>query len=535
MRLSLFVIFFMLFGVYGQQELAIIPQPKEVSLGTEFFALNNKTRILLAPGEGLEFEAEFLQDRLDNISGYHLPISSKTKNAKGAIRLVFRKGNHPDEYRIQIDVTGIEISAVSAEGIFHGIQSLLQVVHERLNEENESDGVLLPYLDVYDFPNFQWRGMHLDVCRHFFTTEEVKRYIDYLELYKMNTFHWHLTEDQGWRIEIKKYPHLTEIGAWRAGTMVGPHSNHEFDTIRYGGYYTQEQIKEVVAYAAKRHITVVPEIEMPGHALAALAAYPNLSCTGDSFEVGQQWGVYEDVYCAGNDQVFEFLEDVLEEVVALFPGDFVHIGGDECPKTRWESCAKCQQRMVDEGLKDEHELQSYFIQRMERYLNGKGKKIIGWDEILEGGLAPNAAVMSWRGEAGGIAAAGAEHEVVMSPGSPCYFDHYQHAEKENEPLAIGGLNTLEAVYNYHPVPSELTEEKHRFILGAQANVWTEYMLSFAHVEYMALPRMAALAEVLWTNPKQKDYTNFVKRLETQVHLLDYWNTNYCTHFLHETR
>ena len=535
MRYSLLVAFFTLLSVCGQQEFAIIPQPKEVALGTELFELNNKTKILLAPGEGLEFEAKFLQARLEELMELRIPISSKTKNAKGAIRLVYRKGNHPDEYRIVIDGSGIEISAVTAEGIFHGIQSLIQIVNSNRLGQSETDEVELPFLEVYDFPNFQWRGMHLDVCRHFFTTEEVKRYIDYLALYKMNTFHWHLTEDQGWRIEIKKYPRLTEVGAWRAGTMVGPYSNHEFDTIRYGGFYTQEQIKEVVAYAAQRHVTIIPEIEMPGHALAALAACPDLSCTGGPFEVGRQWGVYDDVYCAGNEKVFEFLEDVLDEVVTLFPGEFVHIGGDECPKTRWEACEKCQQRITDERLKDEHELQSYFIQRMERYLNSKGKKIIGWDEILEGGLAPNAAVMSWRGEAGGVAAAEAEHEVVMSPGRPCYFDHYQHDYIEGEPLAIGGLNTLEAVYNYHPIPNELSEENHRFILGAQANVWTEYILSFSHVEYMALPRMAALAEVLWTNPEQKNYDDFVKRLETQIRLLDLWNTNYCTHFLNEVK
>ena len=535
MRYSLLVAFFTLFVAYGQQEVAIIPQPKEVSLGAEFFEMNKKTRILLAPGEGLEFEAKFLQARMEELIGLRLPISSKTKNAKGAIRLTFRKGDHPDEYRIRIDGSGVEISAVTAEGIFHGIQSLIQVMNANHLENNETDEVNLPYLEVYDFPNFQWRGMHLDVCRHFFTTEEVKRYIDYLALYKMNTFHWHLTEDQGWRIEIKKYPLLTEVGAWRAGTMVGPYSNHEFDTIRYGGFYTQEQIKEVVAYASDRHITVVPEIEMPGHALAALAAYPDLSCTGGPFEVGQQWGVYDDVYCAGNEKVFEFLEDVLDEVVALFPGEFVHIGGDECPKTRWEACEKCQHRIATEGLKDEHELQSYFIQRMERYLNGKGKKIIGWDEILEGGLAPNAAVMSWRGESGGVAAAEAEHEVVMSPGRPCYFDHYQYDYIEGEPLAIGGLNTLEAVYNYYPIPKELAAEKHKFILGAQANVWTEYILSFAQVEYMALPRMAAIADALWRVPEQKNFDKFLKDLEKQVHLLDYWKTNYCTHFLNEVK
>ena len=290
-----------------------------------------------------------------------------------------------------------------------------------------------------------------------------------------------------------------------------------------------------MAYAAERHISVVPEIEMPGHALAALAAYPELSCAGGPFEVGKSWGVFDDVYCAGNEEVFTFLENVLDEVVALFPSTYIHIGGDECPKTRWKECAKCQQRITDEGLKDEHELQSYFIQRMERYLNGKGKKIIGWDEILEGGLAPNAAVMSWRGESGGIAAAEAGHEVVMSPGDPCYFDHYQHPNKENEPIAIGGLNTLESVYNYQPIPAELSKNRHDFILGAQANVWSEYMTSFAQVEYMALPRMAAMAEVLWSESDRKEYSDFLERLAVQVTILDLWNTNYCKHYLTELK
>jgi hexosaminidase len=366
--------------------------------------------------------------------------------------------------------------------------------------------------------------MHLDVCRHFFDVDFVKKYIDLLARYKMNTFHWHLTEDQGWRIEIKKYPKLTEVGAWRSGSQVGPYSRREYDSVPYGGFYTEEQIKEVVAYAAARHITVVPEIEMPGHAMAALASYPQLGCTGGPYEVQKGWGVYDDVFCAGNDSVFTVLEDVLTEVMDLFPGQYIHIGGDECPKERWKNCAKCQARMKANGLKDEHELQSYFIQRIEKFVNSKGRKIIGWDEILEGGLAPNAAVMSWRGTEGGVAAAKQKHNVVMSPGSHCYFDHYQ-GDPANEPLAIGGFTTVQKVYSYEPIPAELKPEEAKYILGAQGNVWTEYILKPENVEYMAVPRMLALAEVLWTPKEKRDEADFIHRLENEFPKLEAMNVN----------
>jgi hexosaminidase len=343
-------------------------------------------------------------------------------------------------------------------------------------------------------------------------------------MYKMNTFHWHLTEDQGWRIEIKKYPKLTEVGAWRNGTMAGHYSEQRYDTIRYGGFYSQEDVKEIVAYAAQHHVTIVPEIEMPGHALAALAAYPQYSCTGGPFEVAKGWGVFEDVFCP-KEETFKFLEDVLTEVCALFPGKYIHIGGDECPKVRWKESEYCQQLMKREGLKDEHELQSYFVQRIEKFLNSKGKQIIGWDEILEGGLAPNAAVMSWRGIDGGIAAAKQKHNVVMSPGSHCYFDQYQD-NPEQEPLAIGGYISLEKVYSYEPAPAELSEEEKKYILGAQGNVWSEYIPDFSHVEYLAMPRMCALAEVLWMQPAIKDENNFLLRLKEHFNLLDKMGVNY---------
>ncbi|MBK8227352.1 MAG: family 20 glycosylhydrolase [Flavobacteriales bacterium] len=424
-----------------------------------------------------------------------------------------------DEWHtLHVRPDGISVMAPTEAGLFRGSRTLIQLM------EQGREAGSLPCLTITDWPRFQWRGMHLDACRHFWSVEFTKKYIDLLARYKMNRFHWHLTEDQGWRIEIKKYPKLTEVGAWRKGSQVGPYSRREYDSIPYGGFYTQEQIREVVAYAKARQITVVPEIEMPGHAMAALAAYPHLGCTGGPYEVQKGWGVFEDVFCAGNDSVFTVMQDVLTEVMALFPGEYIHIGGDECPKERWKACAKCQMRMKAEGLKDEHEIQSYFIQRIEKFVNSKGRKIIGWDEILEGGLAPNAAVMSWRGTEGGVAAAKQNHNVVMSPGSHCYFDHYQ-GDPANEPLAIGGYTTVQKVYSYEPVPAELNAEEAKYILGAQGNVWTEYILTPGHVEYMAVPRMLALAEVLWTPKEKRVEGDFIRRLEDEFPRLDAMNVN----------
>jgi len=341
----------------------------------------------------------------------------------------------------------------------------------------------------------------------------------------MNIFHWHLTDDQGWRIEIRRHPRLTEVGAWRSGSMVGPYSDMKFDSIPYGGFYTQEDIREVVSYAARRNVTVVPEIELPGHSLAALASYPELSCTGGPFEVGRAWGVYEDVFCT-KEATFTFLEDVLTEVCDLFPGQYVHIGGDEVPKTRWKSCDSCQARMKSLGLKNEDELQSWFVSRIEKFLNAKGKRVIGWDEILDGGLAPNAAVMSWRGIDGGIAAARQGQYAVMTPGSNCYFDYYQGNPKF-EPLAIGGYTPIEKVYSYEPVPPGLSPSEEQYILGAQGNVWTEYIATTQQVEYMALPRMAALSEVVWSPAGSRDWNYFLGRLLPHLRVLDMLKVNYC--------
>jgi len=390
-----------------------------------------------------------------------------------------------------------------------------------------ANNVSIPAVTIVDKPKYAWRGMLLDVGRYFYSPQFIKKYIDYLGAHKMNTFHWHLTEDQGWRIEIKKYPKLTEVGAWRDQTIVGHlrDKTRKYDGKRYGGFYTQEEIKDIVNYAKNRYVTVVPEIEMPGHSQAALAAYPELSCTGGPFKVSDTWGVHQEVYCAGNEQTFKFLEDVLSEVVTLFPSPIIHIGGDECPKTRWQQCPKCQARIKAEGLKDEHELQSYFIKRMENFLLTKNKNIIGWDEILEGGLAPKAAVMSWRGITGGIAAAKQHHDVVMTPGAYLYLDHYQ-GDPSQEPLAIGGYTTLEKTYSYDPTPVELTADEAKYIKGAQANVWSEYIPTPEHAEYMMMPRLAALSEVAWTKPQNKNWEDFKRRMQQEYKRYDAMGYNY---------
>lgn len=502
------------------QEFALVPYPVKAEKLSKGFVITEQT-VIVSSKESWDF-AVMLQEKISSHFGLKLPVKDENARVKtNFIRVWFNSDTLASSYTLESNPQYIEIYAGDRAGLFYGITTLTQLFPDSPADRN------IPGVFIHDYPRFSWRGMHLDCSRHFFTIEEIKKYLDYMSLYKMNVFHWHLTDDQGWRPEIKKYPLLTQISSQRKETLVGrPSANNCYDGNPYGGYYTQEEMKEIVAYAAKRHITIVPEIEMPGHALAALAAYPQLSCTGGPFETGTYWGVYDDVFCAGNEETFRFLEDILTEICEIFPGTYIHIGGDECPKIRWEKCPKCQQRMKDEKLKDEHELQSYFIQRIEKFLNAKGKQIIGWDEILEGGLAPNAAVMSWRGTQGGIEAARMKHYAVMSPGNPCYFDHYQHSDKEKEPLAIGGYNPLAAVYAYEPVPEELNAEEATYIMGAQGNVWTEYMPVFSHVEYMALPRMAALSEVLWSPASERNYEDFLRRLRNQIKQLDIMGANY---------
>jgi hexosaminidase len=458
-------------------------------------------------------EHKFLQ----KIEEFGFPMHKKGLGIPAKINITSSKS---EAYELNILCRDISITG-SEKGVYNALQTLHQL-YENYNGN-------IPCMMIIDSPRFAYRGMHLDVSRHFFSVDEVKKYINYLSKYKFNKFHWHLTDDQGWRIEIKKYPLLKKIGGSRSGTFIGKQTDAlgagKYDKTIEEGFYTQDEIKDIVAYAASKYIDVIPEIEMPGHSLAAVAAYPWLSCANKTVQVGQRWGVFDEVYCAGNDSVFNFIENVLEEVMVLFPSKYIHIGGDEVEKTSWKECAKCQSKIKKENLKDEHELQSYFVQRIEKYLNKNNRSLIGWDEILEGGLSPNATLMSWRGEDGGIAAAKLNHDVIMTPGKPLYFDHSQN-KYQDEPLNIGGNNSYTQVYNYNPLPSLLPTDKFTFILGAQANVWTEYITDFRQVEYMIFPRMQALSEALWSDFKQKKIQDFQLRLGKDLAKFDQRNINF---------
>jgi len=507
----------------GQKQIvSILPEPVEVQLEKGRFSISSETLICVDNQKTSNQDAEVFNEYLSMYYGFSLAVSqSQPRDSNIIIVKSIVDPQMPDDaYRLHVSKKSILIEGKGA-GIFYAFQTLKQLLPAQ-----KSEPLRIPRIKIYDYPQYSWRGMHLDVCRHFFTPAEVKKYIDYLSFYKMNKFHWHLTDDQGWRIPIDKYPKLTSVGGYRNGTLIGHAGDtlQKFDTIRYGGFYTKEEIRDIVAYAERRHIQVVPEIEMPGHALAALSAYPEYSCTGGPFQVERSWGVFEDVYCT-KDKTIQFLKDILSEVMDLFPGKYIHIGGDECPKVRWQKCKECQKIMKREGLKDENELQSYVIRTIEKFVNSKGKTIIGWDEILDGGLAPNAVVMSWRGTEGGIAAANLKHDVVMCPGSYCYFDYYQ-GDTLTEPMAIGGYVPLEKVYSFNPMPDSLSVDQKKFILGAQGNVWTEYITSFDRVEYMAIPRMIALSEVLWSKPDSRNYENFNVRLQKHTSLLDMMNVNY---------
>lgn len=515
MKYRLLTLFLLIFATAFSQN-TIIPKPQNIEIKDGFFEIPKDFTVNIG-----NFDSDKILSEL-NLFNYSKSnfIKSKRKSSHISFGILPPKTGerHPDFNTIQIKKNEIIISSNSDTGKFYAINTLNQILNEYKNSGK------IPLMTVEDYPKFDWRGMHLDVCRHFFTKDEVKKYIDYLAMYKINTFHWHLTDDQGWRIEIKKYPKLTEIGGWRNGSMLGHYAEMRFDNERYGGFYTQDDIREVVKYAAERHINIVPEIEMPGHAVAAISAYPWLSCTGKQIEVEKKWGVFDDIFCP-EEETFAFLEDVLTEVMELFPSKIIHIGGDEAPKTRWKECTHCQALIKKEGLKDEHELQSYFIKRIEKFANSKGRNIIGWDEILEGGLAPNATVMSWRGTEGGIAAARNGNHAVMTPGSHMYFDHYQ-GDPKNEPIAFGGFTTLEKVYGFNPIPAELKPEEHQYILGPQANLWTEYILDFPHVEYMLFPRLMALSEVAWGTAKAENYPEFRSRVFEHQKILDKLGVNY---------
>ena len=533
MKYFLLLFFFPTCLFAQSKQISIIPAPVSLKQYQGEFMVNEQTQIeFQLASKQLQSAASYLRNAIQEISGLNLPINLKStvaKNAKQKIVLAIIKDAVIGEegYHLIVTQKSIEIKANAPAGIINGIQTLLQTLPAiRTNAK-----LVVPCMEVTDFPRFKWRGMHLDVSRHFFGPNVIKQYLDLLAAYKFNTFHWHLVDDQGWRIEIKKYPALTNIGAWRVdqtNLVWGSRPQaKEGEAPNYGGYYTQAQIKEIIAYAAQRNITVVPEIEMPGHVASAIASYPFLSCSQQP-QLPLTGGNYTNMssnYCAGNDSVFHFLENVLTEVIQLFPSKYIHIGGDEVDKTAWKKCAKCQQRIRNEKLKDEEELQSYFIKRIEQFVSSKKRKIIGWDEILEGGLAPGATVMSWRGEAGGIAAAKMNHDVVMTPGNPVYFDHYQ-GDPATEPIAIGGFNTLKRVYDYDPLPKELNEQEASYILGAQANLWTEYVTTPKQVEYMVLPRMLALSEVLWSPKGSKDWVGFNERLQQHFKGFDQKGLNY---------
>ena len=448
-----------------------------------------------------------------------------------SLRLDRRLARLGDEgYLLDVRPSGIIIRAHGPAGLFYAVQTLRQLLPAAIFREAPVEGVewSVPAVSIEDYPRFQWRGGHLDVARHFMPKEFVKKYIDLLALHKMNVFHWHLTEDQGWRLEIKQYPKLTEVGAWRKETLVGRAQRATaptFDGKRHGGFYTQDDAREIVAYARARHVTVVPEIEMPGHAIAAIAAYPELGVTGEPMEVARTWGVFSDILNA-DPSTIRFMQNVLSEVLAIFPGRYIHIGGDEADKAKWKASERIQARIRELKLKDEHELQSWFIRQMDDFLVARKRRLVGWDEILEGGLAENAVVMSWRGTEGGIAAARAGHDVIMAPTSNTYLDYYQSKEQANEPLAIGGFVPLEVVYAFEPVPAELEPQFAKHVLGAQGQLWTEYMPQPKQVEYMAFPRMSALAEVVWTPKERKDYAGFLVRLAAHLERLRALDVNY---------
>jgi hexosaminidase len=512
----------------------IIPQPVHVSAAAGSFDLNRDVTIQ-APGAA-QRSGQQLAALLGPALGFWLPVTdSFDAPGPGSRVIVLRLDDQladrlgPEGYRLVIAPERVELTAGAEAGLFYAAQSLRQLLPpDVFRSATVQEAWQLPAVEIEDRPRFGWRGAHLDVGRHFMPKSFIKKYLDLMALHKLNVFHWHLTDDQGWRIEIKRYPRLTEIGAWRKETVVGHWSRSEpmtYDGKPHGGFYTQEDIREIVQYAAERHITILPEIEMPGHAQAAIAAYPGLGNTNQQLEVSPDWGVNENVFNA-NESTILFLQDVLVEVDGLFPGTYLHIGGDECPKRQWRESPEAQARMKELGLKDEDELQSYFIRRMDAFLNARGRRLVGWDEILEGGLAPNAVVMSWRGENGGIAAAQAAHDVVMAPYQYTYFDYYQSEDRAAEPLAIGGYLPLEKAYTYEPIPAALTPEEGQHVLGAQGQIWTEYIPDYQQVEYMAFPRLAALAEVVWTPVERKNYADFRDRLATHLKRLEILDVNY---------
>lgn len=521
-------------------KISIIPKPAVIEQQKGEFELKSTAKILVENAELANSSVtKQLQELLNTATWFDLPVvnSASAQDTVISLKLVPESEiTHPEAYTLAVTPSKIEIQASAEHGLFYGLQSLRQLLPPEIEFKDRSflprDPVWkIPAVNISDEPRFEYRGMHLDMARHFQNVDFVKKYIDLIAMHKMNRFHWHLTDDQGWRIEIKKYPKLTEIGAWRDSTSIGRKVGDDatYDNIKRGGYYTQEEIREVVQYAKDRFITIIPEVELPGHASAALASYPEFGCFEKEYKVISTFGVFEDIFCP-KEETFEFLEDVFDEVMDLFPGEYIHIGGDEVPMVQWEKSDIAQEVMKREGLKKEIELHGYFITRIEQYLNSKGRQIIGWDEIMDGGLAPRATVMSWREEVGGIKAAKMGHYAIMTPWSTNYFDHYQ-ADTKTEPLAIGGFTTVEEVYAYDPIPEELRGTKEeKYILGSQGNVWTEYMHTPEKVEYMAFPKIPALSEGLWSPKESKDWYGFWGRLQNHFKRLDNLGVNYAKHY-----
>lgn len=533
--------------VFSEKDIQIIPKPAELRLSEGVFEFSEATKFVVTN----DFQKEIsnaLISKFKKASGWK-PEVSELAPKSNYVQFNVDDSFENEAYKLDVTKESVIITAKGNSGFAYGLETVRQLLPVAIESKEvvSNTAWMIPALTIKDQPRFQYRGLMLDVSRHFFNVDYIKKTIDRLAMLKMNVLHLHLVDDQGWRIEIKKYPKLTEIGAYRNGTIVGHYPGSENDNKRDGGFYTQEQIKDIVAYAAKKSVTIVPEIELPGHSSAAIAAYPYLSCfpeeptdvphnmmSATSKELQEQgqvkivqesWGIFKDIYCAGKEDTFTFLEDVLSEVLPLFPSKYIHIGGDEAIKPHWKICPYCQKRMKDEGLKNEHELQSYFVERIEKFINSKGKKIIGWDEILEGGLAPQATVMSWRGTAGGIEAAEQGHDVIMTPGTHCYFDYYQGPQNE-EPLAIGGYIPISKVYEFNPVVETMTSKEAKHVLGGQANLWSEYIPTTAQSEYMIFPRLAAMAEALWSPKESRNWNDFSTRLETMFKRYDYLGINY---------
>ena len=509
-------------------ELTLFPQPQQMERQAGDFTLNAHTRLFSHDVELAEQLARYLRPA----TSYDLPAhpldDDILSDAHNAILLVAAGDEMADEgYKLDAAPERVTLRASQRHGFLRAMQTLRQLLPPQILADAPQSGIAwaIPGVIINDAPAFGWRGLHLDVARHMFPVEFIEKLIDAMAFYKFNKFHWHLTDDQGWRLEIEQYPRLTEIGSQRAETVVAG-AWDQYDGLPYGGFYTQDEARALVAYAAERGITVVPEIEMPGHAVAALTAYPHLGCMDEGYEVRRAWGIADDIFCAGKDEVFGFLQGVLTEVLDIFPSTHIHIGGDEAPKTRWQNCPDCQARIKAEGLANEDELQSWFIRQIESWLNERGRALVGWDEILEGGLAPNAIVMSWRGSDGGIAAANAGHDVVMTPNTYCYLDYYQSEDTDSEPWAIPAILPLRQVWNYVVVPDEIAADKRHHILGGQGNIWTEYIPRADHVEYMAFPRAIAIADVLWNHPADRDYDDLIARLRAHLPCLDALGVNY---------